>query len=534
MEFAGPNTLKTFLKKCDERYVNGSDSESYTIKKSDTGADSVATYQLYKGDTPVGDLINIPKDYLVRSCEVKIVTQADDPVAGYAVGDKYIDFVINSKDDTDNESHIYLLVAELASTYTSGDGITISPTNTVSVNLDPDKSNGLSISTAGLSLDLATQTNSGAMSSEDKTKLDSIQFTEKTDTDTTYNTEIKLDASSGKLYSDDGVGKRTARGGEIFNDYVSNRAEQQYSHAEGQGSLALAVASHAEGRSNTVTNTGSYAHAEGYLVTASGYSSHAEGRSTTSSGEASHAEGYYGQARAHSSHAEGYRTIASGGASHAEGNYTTTEGNYSHAEGSHTLAPYETCHVEGRYNDPLTSDGVNYLHMVGNGTAEDALSNAHTLDEEGVAWYAKSVKVGGTKPSEGQELSTIAYVNQEIANHSHNNYYSKTDDVEKTAITLTDSESLAITSGGGAYQVIGGKLLDISIAATVTPASTSATVELATISLPGTLTRQSFIGFDITNNKFLQGSISDTGTISVKFSSTEQQTVIIHDIFIIQ
>lgn len=41
-------------------------------------------------------MINIPKDLLVKSASVKEVTEADQPYEGAAVGDKYIDFVINS------------------------------------------------------------------------------------------------------------------------------------------------------------------------------------------------------------------------------------------------------------------------------------------------------------------------------------------------------------------------------------------------------------------------------------------------------
>ncbi len=106
----------------------------YTIAKLETATEGyVASYQLKKGSTVVGDTINIPKDYLVKSAEIKTVDTADTPVSGYAIGDKYIDFVVNTVNGDGNESHIYLLVSDLAKTYSAGNGIDISATNVVSV-----------------------------------------------------------------------------------------------------------------------------------------------------------------------------------------------------------------------------------------------------------------------------------------------------------------------------------------------------------------------------------------------------------------
>lgn len=106
----------------------------YTIAKLETTTEGyVASYQLKKGSTVVGDTINIPKDYLVKSAEIKTVDTADTPVSGYAIGDKYIDFVVNTVNGDGNESHIYLLVSDLAQTYSAGNGIDISDVNAISV-----------------------------------------------------------------------------------------------------------------------------------------------------------------------------------------------------------------------------------------------------------------------------------------------------------------------------------------------------------------------------------------------------------------
>ena len=70
--------------------------------------------------------------------------------------------------------------------------------------------------------------------------------------------------------------------------------------------------------------------------------------------------------------------------------YNHTDGNYSVAEGMNTIASSEYQHVQGKYN--IEDSSNTYAHIVGNGTAITARSNAHTLDWSGNAWYAGSVE----------------------------------------------------------------------------------------------------------------------------------------------
>ena len=173
---AGITALTEFLSKCDDRYARAGEIpgvDSYTIVKLQTAATGyAATYQLYKNGAAIaGSVINIPKDYLVKSGEVKSCTTANSPVSGYKVGDKYIDFVINTAAGDGNTSHIYLLVSDLVDTYTGGNGINISNQNVVSINIGT--ANGLSVDGNGLSLATATTSSAGAMSAADKTKLNS-------------------------------------------------------------------------------------------------------------------------------------------------------------------------------------------------------------------------------------------------------------------------------------------------------------------------------------------------------------------------
>lgn len=66
------------------------------------------------------------------------------------------------------------------------------------------------------------------------------------------------------------------------------------------------------------------------------------------------------------------------------------KGSFAHAEGEGTQANSDHMHAQGRYN--ASTEGL--LHVVGNGTSTEDLSDAHTLDEEGNAWFAGDVTIG--------------------------------------------------------------------------------------------------------------------------------------------
>ena len=251
-------------------------------------------------------------------------------------------------------------------------------------------------------------------------------------------------------------------GAEIFNDYEKNIATGKWSHAEGRSTTATGISSHAEGNytkalgnyshaeggnteatelwshaeGNTTKATGTGAHAEGDQTLAEGSCSHAEGYKTTAGQICAHAEGRSNQlvihalsdysynttkdevltawentnwkflvAHGRNSHAEGEDNLALDDGSHAEGNRTVAYGKHSHAEGINTIAKSDNQHVQGKFN---IEDAANtYAHIVGNGTADNARSNAHTLDWDGNAWYAGQV-IGTNLPYiDGVETSVI-------------------------------------------------------------------------------------------------------------------------------
>ena len=142
------------------------------------------------------------------------------------------------------------------------------------------------------------------------------------------------------------------------------------------------------------TGTGSLA--VGNTVTASGTNSAAVGKNNTASGPYSFAIGYGVQ--------------ATGADAVAEGSYTRTTGYYSHSAGLYTIASRKNQFVFGQYNiedtggTNATTNG-NYVEIVGNGTADNARSNARTLDWSGNEELAGNIIIKGGKIGDGNNAT---------------------------------------------------------------------------------------------------------------------------------
>ena len=157
--------------------------------------------------------INIPKDFLVtgvKRCTVAAGTGALDgkwvvthengtavtpyeAPSGVNAAGIWAIFTINVKSGSATDEFLAVNLSELIDVYTGGDGIDV--TNNVitidldangglqftgstdgskqlSVKIDSTNANGLALTSAGLKLNVATQSAAGAMSAADKTKLD--------------------------------------------------------------------------------------------------------------------------------------------------------------------------------------------------------------------------------------------------------------------------------------------------------------------------------------------------------------------------
>ena len=219
-------------------------------------------------------------------------------------------------------------------------------------------------------------------------------------------------------------------GGASHAEGTSTQALGNNSHAEGNSTIARAVNSHAEGYNSqtlisdssrpnipaysdqqggggsdpgqggtSTAQTGDGAHVEGSNTRAVGNYSHAEGTNTWAGGLSSHAEGYGSQALYDYAHAEGYNSVASGYGAHATGVHTVASGNYSFTQGQQTTASantavafgkgttadWESLTTVGKYNSTTYKINGTPLFTVGNGTADNARSNAFVVYADGSA-----------------------------------------------------------------------------------------------------------------------------------------------------
>lgn len=106
----------------------------YSMTKESDPGDYAAVYHLTKDGVNIGEAINIAKDQLLKSVEVKTCTVKDVPIEGLNVGDKYIDFTFIVEDGA--ESHSYIAIKDMVKPYTAGEGIVITTENEITY--DPD------------------------------------------------------------------------------------------------------------------------------------------------------------------------------------------------------------------------------------------------------------------------------------------------------------------------------------------------------------------------------------------------------------
>lgn len=207
-------------------------------------------------------------------------------------------------------------------------------------------------------------------------------------------------------------------------------ALSDYAFAEGRATVAKRIASHAEGYGTIAGAENSYvkfgfinqsypSRSYGqYVETLSGYN-HAEGYNTQAYGEAAHSEGFSSKAYGDYSHAEG-NSNAYANYSHAEGR-SSAYGVYSHTSGLLTVATAQAQTVIGKYNiyteidtdpddgsmiDPSIFDAGDYAFIIGNGTADDARSNALTVD-----WSGNLITAGDITANGSQVLTQADVVN---------------------------------------------------------------------------------------------------------------------------
>ena len=172
------------------------------------------------------------------------------------------------------------------------------------------------------------------------------------------------------------------------------------------------------------TASGKFAVAAGFMSVASGQSSFAIGNQTsgvptTASGESSFAQGKGCTASGAASQAMGQKNEAIGHLSHAVGTYCKAKGLASAAFGGYCIASGRCSFVAGQYNVEDTNADISgtgskrYILIIGNGTADNARSNAMTVD-----WAGNEVLAGkltlGAGPTEDMDAATKQYADRAL------------------------------------------------------------------------------------------------------------------------
>lgn len=172
-------SMQNFANEAYKRFAEKSEIKAYSLAKAVTAdAGYLATYQMTQDGVAIGDKINIPKDFLVTAVtETPLTVAAADKASGgvfennndFAVGDKYVRFTVNVKaggDDT--PTYMYINLNSLVDEYTGdGNGIVLGNGNVFSLKIDSTNANGLSVTSDGLKLGLASASTNGALASTD-------------------------------------------------------------------------------------------------------------------------------------------------------------------------------------------------------------------------------------------------------------------------------------------------------------------------------------------------------------------------------
>lgn len=217
-----------------------------------------------------------------------------------------------------------------------------------------------------------------------------------------------IDSDGQRFYADDGSTQLANIGyGEVATQ-SGTAVAPYYTFGRRAANSAVGSMSVAEGLDTTASQ--SYSHAEGLGTTASGTLAHAEGADTTSSGMSSHSEGTETVASGNYSHAEGYGSASSGAFSHAEGLLTEASGDMAHAQNYGTVAGHDNQTAIGKYND---NDPDNAFE-VGNGTADDARSNAFAVGWDGTLYTARDTDTTTVADvltaAQGVTIGAVSYV----------------------------------------------------------------------------------------------------------------------------
>lgn len=175
IKYSSLATLTAFKNEIDARYALKSELKTPVLKKLDTASEGAfASYQLQVDGTAVANsaTIDIPKDYVVKTAQLKTVVDGDSFIGdAFAINDKYIELVINAKDASDGTGAetLRINVKDLFNEYTAGDGIDITG-GVVSLKVEDNSALSIDGTTGELKIATVNATTPGVVTPEMMTK----------------------------------------------------------------------------------------------------------------------------------------------------------------------------------------------------------------------------------------------------------------------------------------------------------------------------------------------------------------------------
>lgn len=195
-------------------------------------------------------------------------------------------------------------------------------------------------------------------------------------------------------------------------DSITNR----HSLVSGSHSMATGTNNTVSGADSYATGSGNNVKSTGTLMTGSYNTAELRGSNGLVSGTSNNVSNA-------NAIVAGNNNAVSGINSAATGNGNTASGSNSSVSGENVIANHKSQTVSGEYNVPDPSSAAatargNYVEIIGNGTADNARSNARTLDWSGNEWVAGNFKMGGNSYDDpnAKEVATKEYVDQAIQN----------------------------------------------------------------------------------------------------------------------
>lgn len=224
--YASLNSLRAFKEEIDARYLKKADYKTPVLVKLDTASNGAfASYKLQVDGVDVANsaTVDIPKDYLVKAAQLKTVVAGDEFIGdNFAVGDKYIEFTINSKDAADGTGAeiLRINVKDLFNEYTAGDGVNIM-NGVVSVKVKSSSALAIDETTGELDIPVVSATGAGVVTPEMMAKWNNSADAQLSVATPTGEGNVVTSLSvngSGELVADRGITALTANDLEEIDD----------------------------------------------------------------------------------------------------------------------------------------------------------------------------------------------------------------------------------------------------------------------------------------------------------------------------